>query len=242
MVEYGRSTDLGLKVAGDLLLPEFGVESNRIELLAFVKLLLLTEAPCFSSAAIPSWSSRPFTLPMLIHCKFKQYELNWIKLLNFLFNHLIIFNRMNASVMWVMSLYGGMIFLPTFSASKYKARNATFTRRWPFRTARPGKRRFQTSARELAATLWIDMKQSNEFEVENSLNSNPWTLQNWVPRLHWSLAADAYPWPGSTELCEGQDETSFELLEFIRTPVSFLNWSWYFKILDCNYITSHVYI
>ena len=168
MVEYGRSTDLGLKVAGDLLLPEFGVESNRIELLAFVKLLLLTEAPCFSSAAIPSWSSRPFTLPMLIHCKFKQYELNWIKLLNFLFNHLIIFNRMNASVMWVMSLYGGMIFLPTFSASKYKARNATFTRRWPFRTARPGKRRFQTSARELAATLWIDMKQSNEFEDSKS--------------------------------------------------------------------------
>lgn len=72
---------------------------------------------------------------------------------------------------------------------------------------------------------------------------NPWTsLQNWVPRLHWSLAADAYPWPGSTELCEGQDETSFELLEFIRTPVSFLNWSWYFKIRDCNHITSHVYI
>ena len=127
-------------------------------------------------------------------------------------------------------------FASTFSASKYKARNATFTRRWPFRTARPGKRRFQTSAREFAATLWIHTKQSNEFEAENSLkslNSNPSTsLQNWVPRLHWSLAADAYPWPGSTELCEGQDETSFELLEFIRTPVSFLNWSWYFKIRD----------
>ena len=82
MVEYGRSTDLGLKVAGDLLLPEFGVESNRIELLAFVKLLLLTEAPCFSSAAIPSWSSRPFTLPMLIqYCKFKQYELNQLNMI-----------------------------------------------------------------------------------------------------------------------------------------------------------------